>query len=407
MLNDLKAELEKIGSHGRLRELHRAEKKVPGIIETRGRTLVDFCSTDFLGAGRHRRVFRSAQEDLEQRGIFTGSPRLLAGTADVHLALERRLAQYFGAESALLFSSRNQLVWSLVTSLVGESDFVLTSESSISPVADAAFLVNCAVGYFDSISLQGLESELEKHKGSRRTLIFVESVVPLLGERSRMAELREVASKYNAILISDDSFFAGLFGARGVDDTRQDSVLIQVGGIGHGGTVGLLPTDIRYVDLSVSLGGFGAALVGPVVLRDYLLNSSKSFSLESSLPSSIVAASDAAIDIVELSAGSRQRLAALARRLRRGLVGLGYKQDPHSDVPIIAISVASYQVAREFCDGLFAKGFLVEALPRKSLLNESGIVRVVLNSFHVDRQVDDLIRAFAEVAIFNSVPRGT
>ena len=390
MLNRLKAELAFLASKGRIQEFSLAFPQADGTLQYKGKTLIDLTTWDYLGLATDPQIKLAAQRAIETHGIGTASPRLRTRTRDSHLACEKNLARFFGTESALLFSSKNQLVLSLVTSLVNETHVVFVDELMQSPVADAAVLVGATVATF-RIGDGSLAAELERHSRNPEKLVFAETLSPITGEALNFPDFAGVLKKFGASLVADETFACGALGLRGSGLLENERAARVPGVLGY------------YADLSVGLGGFGAAMLGPAVLTNYLVQRSRTFSGETSPAPGFVVAGSKGIDIAELKAMERQKIANNMGKLRIGLSALGFSFTSQMG-PVISVPFANSKLAQEFSDALLTRGFLTEVIHGVKLRSESSFVRMVFGIRHSEKQIDDLLNAIAD--IFPRVAKG-
>lgn len=383
MIRELKQEIEQLQAVGLVREAHAALRLENGQVEIRGKRVVDFTSWDFLNLAFDPRLKRSAQKVIEAVGVGSSSPRLSSGSSEAHAHCEHRIAGFLGAQSSLLFSSKNQALLTLFTSSLSERDVVLIDELSQSPASDAAYLVNAQTAMFQSEDPSSLEAELDKTRAARRRILYVETVSSLTGKQIDLPRVLSIAKKFNADIVLDESFAVASIGLRGA-----------------GVSDGILSCDAvacTVLDLSLGLSCYGAALAGTSELIGYLLSRSRTFSYESALPASIAASVDTALDIVELQPLKREGLLLLASRLHSGLSELGMSPEAFSRTPIVSINFAKRSLAAEFAASVFQRGFLVDVVPRGTQFSDSAVVRLIIRSPHSEKHVDQFLQAVADI----------
>ncbi len=386
MLTELKLELEKLAAQGRVKEFHPVRGRDGVSINIRDKNVIDFSNWDFLCVRKNKNAIRVMCQHAEVGLVGSGSSRACSGTFDAHLRCEERLAKFFGTQSALLFSSKNQAVLSLITSLISEHDLIIYDEAIQSPVADAAYLVGATSVGFPLSDLNTLKSELEKAGALRRKFIFVESLSPITGELIDISRYSAIAARYGAELIVDESYAVGAIGLRGAGSSEADK-----------GKLVANEVLVRYCDLSLGLGGFGCAICGPSILIAALVNRSRTFSVEASLPMAISALIEANVDYVEVNTATRERMNIFAGRLKNRLHELGKVASKGAYSPIICIPFEKLSLANGFSEGLFSRGFFVEALPIRTHLSERAIVRIIVNAGHAENNMDDLIVACSDI----------
>lgn len=383
MIDQLKLELEQIAASGRQKEFHPLLSRENGFIEIKGKKVADFTNWDFLNLNSNRKFMRSAQEEIEKSGVGALSSRLSSGTSYSHLALEKRIAGFLGTQSAVVFSSKNQAVFSLFTALVGEADAVFYDEQMQSPVSDACYLVNAPALSFNSSNLPALETELAKVKQANRKIIVVESVSPGSGKKNDLSALLQIALRQDAHLVVDESYALGAIGLRGAGLCEELGCISQLLCV--------------YGSMGQGLAAYGAFVAGGAIVSNYLIQRSKTFQNEVSLPPALAAAVESGINIIELAHLEREKLRQNTKRLRDGLTEAGFLDAGQSDSMIVSIMVGKFRRAREFADILFQRGFLAEAVSLQTPLTEVGMLRFIVQAAHSPKSIDALLQNFIEI----------
>ncbi len=383
MLKRIESELIKLGEAKNLRELHVRTARVPGSITIRGKKLIDFTNWDSLNLNADPKFISSFQREAEISGVGSMASRASSGTLPAHFSLERRLADFFGVESALLFSSANQVVLSVVSALLGEGDCVIVDESSHGRVVDAATLVNAETINFDNSNPDSLARAIEQSKPYKNKLIVSESISPLTGDLLNFKVVSELTAKANISWVIDESYGLGVTGLRGA-------------GILDGVEI---PKNLlaRFGSMAFGLGGYGAFIAGPKSLTDYLVNRSRTFVTEPAMPPALAAAIETALGIIELDHGKRLRLKELALRFRESLNGAGFKVPLLSDSPIVSIKIGKRSTVQELNEGLFQRGILAEVITSGNRLDTGAILRFIINAAHKERELDDTMNALTEL----------
>ena len=383
MIDEIKIELEQLTESGRLRECSAAIQEADSYILISGKKLLDFTSWDVFRLRSNPKVKRAVQSEIERSGLGASSPRLESGTSEVHLRCEKRLAQFFGCDDALLFSSRNQAVLSLFTALCSERDLLLLDDSLSSPVGDAGYLVNSSVSTFPAHNASALAKELERSAQFRKRYVVVDSVSAQSGEVLALGDILKVVKQFDAELIVDESYALGMLGARGAGGTEF---------------FGLGPRDYSvFADLSLALGGSGACVAGSNLLITYLLNRSYTFRNETALPGALSAGCIQALDLLELMPSERKYVNSLAQKLSKNLsrMGLGCVED--ANTPLVCFRMKKFSLIQEMRSALFQKGYFTEALLDDKPFSQGGVLRIIVNTSHKDEQIDEVSQAISEV----------
>lgn len=384
MLTRIKRELERLTERGRERVFAPRTRRAGAVSEIRGATLIDFTNWDIFGLGNHPRICKAFISEIERDGVGGGASRMLSGTTDAHLLAERRVASFFGSDASLLFSSKNQATFSLISALAGEGDVVLCDEMMQSPVADAAHLVQSDLVYVSVEDVQGLTRELERERLGKTRFVVVESLSPVTGRYAPIVEIAAVCKKFGVFLIVDETYAIGVSGPHGQ---------------------GLLgESKVKPFAVYASLGYGGGAPVGVVagdaVLIRYLVQRSKTFVLEPATLPVLARGVVVALDCIEESTRARVRVQAIAQRIRSTLGKLGYLPavvDTLALTHIVTIPFTNRTDAERFSSALFKKGVLVEVVWAGKALSELCYVRIIPTDLHTDEQIDFFLQACADV----------
>lgn len=382
MFPDLRLELAKLKSEGRLRDFIPVEAREGAYIFIRGKKLLDFSNWDLFHYNFNKSVLRAAHQELETGGLGANAPRLSSGSSPQHIAFEQRLAKFLNLDRALLFTSKNQAALSLVTALLNERSVAIIDELVQSPVADAAYLVNACITSFDSEKLESLELELQRSPDTFKKYIFIEGLSPLKGKANDIARMIEIAAQYNAVLVIDESFSLGLLGLRGAGSLEELSIRNS-------------PVCV-YSSISFGSSGLGAFVAGDSELISFLINQSRTFMTEAALPAAYLAGMETALNILELDVASREKLKDLGLRLKNGLREMDFKVSDFP-CPLVCIPFETRRLASEFAEGLVENGFLGEVLLKGSFLDAGAILRFLINIKHTEANIDSLLQAINDL----------
>jgi 7-keto-8-aminopelargonate synthetase-like enzyme len=383
MLKKIKDELNKLSETRGLRELHVRSARSPGSVTIKGKKLIDFTNWDSLNLNYDPRFISSFQREAEVSGVGSMAARGSSGTAPAHFAVERRIASFFGAESALLFSSANQVILSLTSALLGEGDCVIVDDNSHGRVVDAATLVNAEAINFDSSNPDSLARAIEISKPYKNKLVVTESVNPLTGATINIKNVIAVTEKAQIPWVIDESYGLGILGIRGAG--ALDGIETPKNLLG------------RFGSLSFTLGAYGAFFAGEKGVCDYLIHRSKTFITEPAMPPALAAAVEVGLGIVELDHGKRVQIKNLTGYFRNALVAAGYKTEPSSDSSIVCVKIGKKSLAQELAEGLFQKGILAEIVEIRTKLDAGAIIRFIVNSAHKEKDIDDTLAALTRI----------
>lgn len=379
----LKSELDQLNKIGRTSDFFQSERPEPGYVFAKGKRLVDFTNWDILGLRYEKSIKRAFLKVAEEDGLNSSSARASSGNTKYHDSCEKRLAKFFGGESAALFSSRNQAVLSVVLALTSESDLVLFDQEVTSPVEDAAYLVNAKSKSFSFENLKKLDKKIFQKDAASKTFCFLETVSMEAGKVCAAEDLALLMQTSGINVILDESFAVGAANLRGAGVFEELSV--------KGNIIS------KISDLSGILSTWLTCVVGSKSFIDLLKASSRTFRLEVSPPNYLMAAIEAAIDVVELKHHSREKLSLVSSDLRSGLIELGFTICSHLTPHIVSIEFSKGKIAREFQTALSERGFLCDYFPSQKTFSETGLIRFILQSTHTKKQINSLLSNLFEL----------
>ncbi|RMD84096.1 MAG: pyridoxal phosphate-dependent aminotransferase family protein [Candidatus Dadabacteria bacterium] len=383
MRKRIRKELAELAERSDLREFHVRTSQKPAKISIRGKNLIDFTNRDFLNLNHDKSFRRAFQKEVELSGIGAGSSRGCSGTLSAHVALEKRVAEFLGQEASLIFSSLNQVELSIISSLLLEGDCIIVDERVQGSVGDAAYLMNVDAVHYDSADPDTLIKTIESTGMYNKRLIFCHAVNPATGDVVDVRSIAEISFRYSIPLIVDESYSIGILGLRGAGACERFNISDEVFCI--------------YGSLGTGLGGYGAFAAGSTQLVTYIANRSYTFLNETAFPPPLAAAIAKGIDVIELEPAKRERIHEYNKIIRNALQKLGLRVSDSFESAMVGIPFSDRGIAEDVAEGLFQKGFLVEVVPSREILASSGVLRLILNSAHKMKQIDDFIATFADI----------
>ena len=371
----LRAELDALESVHLRRTLRAVDELPPG--------LLNFAANDYLGLSHHPALSEAAREATARQGTGAGASRLVTGTNSAVLALEQELAAWKEKEAALVFSSGYAAALGTIPTLAGKGDTVILDKLAHASLIDAARLSGATVRTFPHNDMGRLETLLKKVCSDQtRTLVVTESIFSMDGDAAPLQELVELKERHGAWLMVDEAHATGLYGPTGAGLIAE---------------AGLSPrVEIVMGTLSKALGSVGGYIAGSKELVDWLVNRARSFIYSTALPSGVIAASRAAVQLAHSPEGS-----ALRDRLRQNIVrfqaGLPITWKA-LDLPLSAIQpliCGEASTALQLAAALREKGFFIPAIRYPTVPRNSARLRVTLSAAHADKDIDALNNALA------------
>ena len=376
--------IEKDLAHIRDRKLYRALTELgtgqSPEITIDGKRYILLASNGYLGLSVDPRVVEAAGRALGKYGTGSGGSRLVSGSTDLHRELEERIASFKNAESAILFSSGYLANIGTISSLIGEGDMVYSDELNHASIIDGCRLSRAEIRIYrhlDSGHLESLLSSDGKRKGKR--LIVTDTVFSMDGDLAHLPRLVELSDRYGCMLMVDEAHATGVLGERGSGATEHFGVEDEV--------------PIVMGTLSKAIGSLGGYIAGSRKLTDFIRNRVRSYIFDTSLPAASLAASLAAIDIIENEPWRRERLWRLIKMFKSGIGDIGLTILP-SDSAIVPVLVGEAGPALEFASALRENGVYTPAVRPPSVPEGMCRIRATLMAVHTDEQVETALSAF-------------
>ncbi len=344
-----------------------------------GKPVVLLSSNNYLGLAEHPALKKAACDAMERYGFGSGAARLISGNSELHEELERRIAAFKGAESAILFNSGYAANTGVIPAVAGEGDLVLSDRLNHASIIDGCRLSRARTEVFRHRDMDHLEALLRSNTTAPRKLIVTDGVFSMDGDIAPLPDLVKLAERYDAILMVDDAHATGVLGKKGRGTAEhfglEDRVHIQMGTLGK------------------ALGSFGAYVAGARDIVRYLLNTCRSYLFSTSLPPSVCAASIAALDVLEAEPWRRERLWDNRDRLAHGLASLGVSTAP-SETPIFPLLVGSSAQALQASQTAFAQGIYVTAIRPPTVPDGSARLRATVMATHSEEDIEQAVRIF-------------
>ena len=352
-------------------------------IRVDGQLLLNFCANNYLGLADHPMMITAAQQALERWGFGMASVRFIRGTAVIHKELERRLAQFLGTGDAILYSSCFDANGGLFETLLGPEDAVISDELNHASIIDGVRLCKATRLRYANRDMADLEAKLSESQGARHRLIATDGVFSMDGYVAPLDAIVELAERYSALVMVDDSHAVGFMGATGAGTPElfgvQDRVDIVTGTLGKA--------------LGGASGGYTAAHKEIV---EMLRQRSRPYLFSNSLAPSIAAAGIAMLDLLETSGELLQRLRENTAYFRSEMVARGF-EIPESDHPIVPIMIGDAVEAAEMADRLLAEGIYVRAFSFPVVPRGKARIRTQMSAAHSRDDLDLAITAFEKV----------
>ena len=383
-MKDLAAALEERERAGlyRRRRVMEAPAGPEAVVE--GECLLAFCSNDYLGLANHPELVAAFQRGAERWGVGAGAAHLVTGHTAAHHALEEELAEFVGAERALLFSTGYMANLGVAGALLGRRDSLYEDRLNHASLLDAAAICGARLRRYAHCDAAELERRLARQEGGE-ALIASDGVFSMDGDIAPLPALLDAARRHGARLLIDDAHGLGVLG-RGGRGTLECLEAEPTGPLILMGTLGK------------AFGVFGAFVAGDEVLIETLIQAARTYVYTTAPPPAVAEAVRAALRLVERESWRRERLAALVERFRAGAAQLGLPL-MDSSTPIQPLLIGEAGQALAVSEGLRRRGILVTAIRPPTVPRGSARLRITLSAAHQDEHLERLLEALAaEVA---------
>lgn len=377
---NLAGEVDEIRTRGLYRHLRTIDGPQEAEVTVDGRRAILLCSNNYLGLANDPEVVSAARAAAKRYGAGSGSSRLISGTLAIHTTLEEQIAEWKGAERALVFSSGYHANVGTLQALVGRDDLVLSDELNHASLIDGCRLSRAEVRVYPHKDVDMLARELRTAR-ARRVLIVTDSVFSMDGDRAPLADICDLAERYGAAVMVDEAHATGVLGASGGGLVEElglgERVLVKMGTLGK------------------ALGSFGAYVAGDRALIELLINRARTFIFTTGLPPAVVGAAAAAIDIVRRDPARRERLWRSARRLHGAIAASGIAM-PRLESPILPVVLGEAARTMGICQRLLERGVFAQGIRPPTVPTGTSRLRVTVMATHDDEQIDRASREIAE-----------
>ncbi|HEU4725460.1 MAG TPA: glycine C-acetyltransferase [Candidatus Eisenbacteria bacterium] len=378
-LDDALAEMKRDGLYRRLRILD-GEQKPEARFD--GREVVNLSSNNYLGLTTHPTLREAALRAVKELGVGSGSVRTIAGTMELHMELERRIAAFKKTEAAVVFQSGFAANAGTVSAVLGKEDLILSDELNHASIIDGARLSRATIKVFPHRDVAALRRLLEETKEFKRRLVITDGVFSMDGDIAPLREITAAAREHGAIMMVDDAHSSGVLGRNGRGTIDHFDLHGQV--------------DIQVGTLSKAIGVLGGYVCGTKSLIDYLYHRARPFLFSTSHPPAVAAACLAAFDVLEQEPERIERLWTNTKRFKAGLARLGFNTGI-SETPITPIIVGEADLAMGFSDKLFERGVFAQGIGFPTVAKGKARLRTIVTATHTEAELDRALETLGAV----------
>jgi glycine C-acetyltransferase len=347
-----------------------------------GRKVLNFCANNYLGLSDHPVVLEAAHRALHERGYGLSSVRFICGTQDRHKELEQKLSEFLGTQDTILYGSAFDANGGLFETLLGEQDAVISASLNHASIIDGVRLCKAQRYRYAHDDMGELEQRLKEVQGARLRMVATDGVFSMDGDVAKLDRICDLAEKYQAMVMVDDSHATGFVGKTGRGTHEHCGVMGRV--------------DVITSTLGKALGGAsGGFASGPKEIIELLRNRSRPYLFSNSLMPAIVGGSIAVLDLISESTDLRDRLERNTKRFREGMTAAGFDIRPGTH-PIVPIMLGEATLAVELSRRMLEEGVYVIGFSYPVVPQGKARIRVQLSAAHADHHIDRAIAAFAK-----------
>ena len=356
----------------------------PVIRLSSGQEMINLCANNYLGLANHPAVLKAAHEGLTRYGYGVASVRFICGTQSVHRELEERLSTYLSMDDTILYSSCFDANGGLFETLLDEKDAVISDTLNHASIIDGIRLCKARRLRYANNDMNELEQALKDSQDSRVRLIATDGVFSMDGSIARLHEICDLADRYGALVMVDDSHATGFIGARGRGSHEFRGVVGRI--------------DILTSTLGKALGGAsGGVVAARKEIVAWLRQRSRPYLFSNSIAPTVAAATIQVLDLLESSAELRDRVHANARYFRERMQALGFNLVP-GEHPIIPVMLGDAPLAVRLAERMQNEGIYVVAFSFPVVPHGKARIRTQMNAAHSTQQLDQVISAFGRSA---------
>jgi len=378
--HDLKKTLDDIQTAGLYKRERLLDSPQSSHVLSSEKDLINFCSNNYMGLANNSSVISAAKESLDVNGFGMASVRFICGTQSQHDELEARLSSLLGTDATILFPSCFDANGGVFEVLLDQGDAVISDELNHASIIDGIRLCKATRYRYKNRDMADLEAQLVAARGARRTLIVTDGVFSMDGSFAPMKEICDLADKYEAMVMVDDSHAVGFIGATGAGTPEMFGVRDRV--------------DIIAGTLGKALGGAsGGYIAAHQEIVDLLRQRARPYLFSNSIPPTVVAGSLVALDLVAQGSKTRETLRENAKYFRDQMSAAGFTLLP-GEHPIVPVMFADEHEAVRMASELFKLGIYVVAFSYPVVPMGKARIRVQVCATHTKADIDTCVAAF-------------
>ncbi|PWV53715.1 glycine C-acetyltransferase [Chitinophaga sp. S165] len=379
----IQQELDEIRSAGLFKNERVITSEQGAEIQVGGNTVVNFCANNYLGLSSHPDVIRSAKEAIDTHGYGMSSVRFICGTQDIHRELELKLAEFLGTEDTILYAAAFDANGGVFEPLFNEQDAIISDALNHASIIDGVRLCKAQRYRYEHNNMADLEAKLQESAHLRSRIIVTDGSFSMDGTIAQLDKICDLADKYDAIVMIDESHSSGFLGKTGRGTHEYRNVMGRI--------------DIITGTLGKALGGAsGGFTSGKKEIIDMLRQRSRPYLFSNSVAPSIVGASISVLNMLSATTALRDKLEYNTRYFRTKMTEAGFDIKP-GDHPIVPVMLYDAVLSQQFADKLLKEGIYVIGFFFPVVAKGQARIRVQLSAAHEQAHLDKAIAAFTKV----------
>lgn len=352
-------------------------------LQVDGKKVLNFCSNNYLGLANHPKLAEAAKAAVDRYGVGPGAVRSIAGTMDLHLELEKRMASFKGVEAAITMQSGFTANLAVIPALVNKEDVLFTDELNHASIIDGCRLSGARIEKYSHADADDLDRVIRENKGSyRRALCVTDGVFSMDGDLAPLDKIYEITSQHDVMLMVDDAHGEGVVGrgGRGIVD--------------HFGLHGKV--DVEVGTFSKAFGVMGGVVAGNAAIIDWLRQRGRPFLFSSAATPADVAACIAAVDLLEESTELVDKLWQNGNLFKKVMKEMGFDTG-NSATPITPVMLSEAPLAQQFSRELFDENVFAMPLGFPTVPKGKARIRVMLSAAHSPTDLEEGLEAFKKI----------
>lgn len=379
----LQQELDEIQTAGLFKNERIITSEQGAEIKVGGKTVINLCANNYLGLSSHPKVVSAAKKAIDTHGYGMSSVRFICGTQDIHRELEEKISKFLGTEDTILYVAAFDANGGVFEPLFSEQDAIISDALNHASIIDGVRLCKAQRFRYEHNNMADLEAKLQESQGARSRVIVTDGSFSMDGTIAQLDKICDLADKYNAIVMSDESHSSGFLGKTGRGTHEYRDVMGRV--------------DIITGTLGKALGGAsGGFTSGSKEMVDMLRQRSRPYLFSNSVAPSIVGASIAVLDMLSETTELRDKLEFNTKYFREKMTAAGFDIKP-GDHPIVPVMLYDAKLSKEFADKLLQEGIYVIGFFYPVVPKGQARIRVQLSAAHSQEHLDKAIAAFTKI----------